>query len=308
MKKGLLRGLLIVLFWVGLGLCVYAVAKYWHEARQLLVGIGWSGGVVAAVLLAGAWWLAVESWRMSVLAYSDRAIGRGEAARHLALLLLGKYIPGGIWGFAARLADSSSGRAVPGMVAAGLFEQWGGLASICVLSAALWSAAKFGWPVLICSLAAPPLILLGWRCGRFILAAAAEKVPYRWKSLIQDVVDKPTSKLRRASVCIALQQAVQMLAIVWLASAANDLPISAAAGLAACYGLAIAVGLVAVFAPGGMLVREATFVALSSPWVGYADAIAFSAVMRLVFTCFDLLAGGLAAALGLASKALSSKG
>ncbi|QWP78646.1 hypothetical protein J5226_09735 [Lysobacter sp. K5869] len=302
MKNGFLRSLLIVLFWLGLGLCVYALAKYWHEARQLLAGIGWGGGAVSAVLLGGAWWLAVESWRLSVRAYSDRFIGRGEAARHLALLLLGKYIPGGIWGFAARLADSSSGRAVPGMVAAGLFEQWAGFASVCIVSGALWGAAKFGWPILICSLAAPLLVLLGWRCGRFVLSALADRMPARWKAPIGYVLVEPASGLARASGFVALQQVVQMTAIACLASAAYELPLSAAAGLAACYGLGIAVGLVAVFAPGGMLVREATFVALSSPWVGYSDAIAFAAVMRLVFTCFDLLAGGLAAGLGGVSK------
>ena len=53
------------------------------------------------------------------------------------------------------------------------------------------------------------------------------------------------------------------------------------------------VGLIAIYAPGGIGVREAILVAILAPRIGSADALVIAAASRVVFTLADLIAAGL---------------
>lgn len=286
------RLILIALFWLGLGLCVFALVKNWSESKALLMNIGVSGAMVTLMLLSASWWLAMESWRSIVKSYSGDGPSRVDASRHLSLLLLGKYIPGGVWGFAARLVDSSSGRSVSEMVASGLFEQWCGFASVCLISLIVWGAAYYGAPIFLPLIVFTPAVIAGgWQLVRRMLSLIISHIPARWRNLSGDAISIRGERLSHITAMIVLQQVLQLSAVAHIACEAFSLDLAASSAVAACYGLAVAAGLAAIFAPGGMLVREATFVAISSHWLSYPQAIAFAAVMRLVFTCFDLMAG-----------------
>jgi uncharacterized membrane protein YbhN (UPF0104 family) len=73
------------------------------------------------------------------------------------------------------------------------------------------------------------------------------------------------------------------------------LPPADAAGI---FALGYIVGLLALFAPGGIGIREATFLALLTPYLGGGGALALSVASRLELTLTEAAAGLGALALG----------
>lgn len=287
------RTLLAVLFWMGLALCVYVIKEHWRELRELLVGVGVGGAVVVALAFVLAWAAAVSSWRNVVFAYGDIGMNWSEAARQLALLLLGKYLPGGIWGFAARLADSASRQPLANMAAAGLTEQWFGLVLVTLVGSVGWVAAELNTPfVLFGVFALPAVAMASHSIMRKSLRRVWQYLPARWQQKIEirkDHVDK-LSLWKAATLTTA--QVVLMLAVVgFLLMSAFNVDITTALAVAGGYGLAVTVGMLVVFAPGGILVREGIFVVLCQGWLTQGEAIVLAGGLRLAFTIFDLGAG-----------------
>ena len=289
-----------MLWWIGLVLCTLAAARYWRESRSVLQvdasEVAWLVGS-----LIGIWALAIASWQQVMRFYGGERIRLVDAARHLALLLLGKYLPGGIWGFAARLADTATHRPLLHMVAAGIAEQWLGLASLSLLSIAGIAAAEtkeISW--LLIAFLVPPIaigtLVLVQACVRRFSQVLPEKLQ-QFKAL-------PATLARRrplwgAAVLSTLQQALTLALVAGVAFSIFSLDVPFALGVAGTYGLAVVAGILVVFMPGGILVREGVFVALSSHWLRPDQAIAFAAALRLVFTASDLFAGIMAGGLQL---------
>lgn len=73
--------------------------------------------------------------------------------------------------------------------------------------------------------------------------------------------------------------------------------------LAGAYGLSVVAGMIIVFVPGGIVVREGVFLLLCKDWLDPAQAIALAASLRLIFTVLDLGAGAAAAGLHLTRRA-----
>src|SRR5690606_19297748 len=124
----------------------------------------------ALPLLLVVWGVTILSWRQMVFAYTGTTIGWERAAHNLGLLLIGKYIPGGVVGFVARAydVDSDDGRPVAprvAHVAAGLGEQVGGLLSTTLFGAVLYVAALAEWWWLVAAVPGLPLavtVFLAW--------------------------------------------------------------------------------------------------------------------------------------------------
>lgn len=295
------RGLLLGLLWTGLVLCVFAVVRYWDQSRVLLQGLGGGGAVLMTICMVSIWVLTVASWRQVMHAYGGAPITTTVAARHLALLLLGKYLPGGVWGFIARLSDSASQRPLASMFAAGIAEQWLGLVSMSVLAALGVLAAReqqiaWLWMAALAPVVAVATLVLMHRC----LHLVGRLLPSRWPRLQALPTDVAwNQRLWKATVLTVLQQALILGVVVSVATPAFALDVPASVAVAGCYGLSVVAGVLVVFVPGGILVREAVFVTLSSHWLEAGQAIALAAGLRLVFTVFDLLAGILASGLQL---------
>ncbi|WP_189644820.1 hypothetical protein [Luteimonas gilva] len=248
--------------------------------------------VVAVLLLI--WFLSVVAWRQVVLAYSGERIDLLVAARHLALLLLGKYIPGGVWGFLARLGDSASRLPATQMLAAGLAEQWMSLSTITLVS--LVALASFGWQsasVFVALALVPMVVVVTSAWIGPIVTVFGRLLPARFRDAIGSMDARGSL---RVAACIALLQQSSILALVaGVAMKAFGLGFAEGAAVAGSYGLGVAAGIAAVFAPGGILVREGVFIALSSAVMPPAQATALAAAMRLAFTASDLAVGGLTA-------------
>lgn len=290
------RTVLQLMLWGGLALCAIAVATYWNECRELLQGIG-PVGVVFLVLTFGLIWkLAVLSWQRVVAACADEAITTSVAARHLALLLLGKYLPGGVWGFVARLTDSAEHRPWSNMIAAGFCEQWLGLVSLSALSGIGLLAATHKQEAWLMALLMVPAIAIATLVPlQRAMWGIGNRLPPRWR--FEGWGRVPISSNRamwEAAVISSLQQGLVLGVVAGVAASGFAMTVEAAIAVASSYGVAVCAGILVFFVPGGIIVREALFVGLSAPWLQSAQAVALAAGLRLVFTLFDLVAGLLA--------------
>lgn len=300
--RWLKRTLLVGFLWAGLLLCGLAVARHWNESRVLLMAIRHLLPLLIVMLLA-IWVLSILSWQLVLAANGARPTGFATAARHLALLLLGKYVPGGIWGFMARLADSAARSSVTNMLMAGITEQWFGLVSIASLGAlALWSAHAREPLWLMAIPVVPALALISFVALAKFLRLVKRVLPARWRGMLDAGAGRNYSPLRCAAAITALQMVVVSCMVAFIAAIAFGLGFNQALALAGDYGLSVAAGMIVIFMPGGILVREAAFVALASAWIEPQQAIALAAVLRLLFATLDLLAGIFAGALNLGAR------
>lgn len=287
------RWLKWIALWLGLLLCVYALWRARGVAGDAIGRIGVVAWVAVALLLAVGWWLAVMAWRRYVMAYAGHALSWRVAMRQLGLLLVGKYVPGGVFGFLARLYDDPD---LPRerLFWAGLAEQVTGVAMPIAFGGVLYLAARQESPIWLgLAVPLPALAVAGlWLLHRFSAA-----LPW----LRNHVEGSEAPAWRQLCVAAALQfiqQAVWATLIAVLVHVLFGTDGYAAVGIAGGFCLAVAAGMLAVFAPGGIGVREAALIGLASPWLGTAQAIFLSALLRILSSVMDVGAGVMAALSG----------
>jgi len=254
-----------VLLLAGLLFLAVRLRSIWHDSRVDLGGVGWAALVgaflasAAGVAASGVAWLAIL-----------RGLGVRTRLRWAGVMFqaqLAKYIPGTVWQYAGRAA-LARGRGIPMRpVGVSLPVELGvSLAVAGALSA---------------------LLLGGWGIGVALAVVAAAALAARWEGL-----PRP---LRAGAATVPL------FALVWIAIGAGfwltarallGVPFDEALVYAGAFCAAWVVGVAAVFAPGGIGVREAMLVAILHGRLGSADALVLAAVSRGILTLVDLLAAG----------------
>lgn len=209
---------------------------------------------------------------------------------------LGKYIPGSVWHYAGRV-----GLAKARGVAVRLT-----LVSLGVEVGASTLAAGLVGLFVLPPAAAVPLVtlgalLVGVGFGR---RAGARRFLELVLWVAERVVRVPPAEmapaLRAVPVTTALYVPVWALygAAFWLTGRALfPIPASDLLYFTATFALAWIAGMVVVFAPGGIGVREAVLVGLLAPRIGQTEAIVVAAASRILLTGADLAGGGVALAL-----------
>jgi hypothetical protein len=242
---------------------------------------------VAAVAVSA---IAVASYGCVWLVVLDR-LGVAAHARQLTLFFksqLGKYIPGSVWQYAGRLGLGRA-EAIPAKV---------GLASIAIETAASLVAALIVGSLVLSLWVTVVVTALG-------SAAAAAAVRARgWMSPIAARVPVGDTPLVLRSVRV-FPLAMPLYGVVWIvygtafwltARALFVIPAADVPLYIGVFAVSWAVGFVAIFAPGGVGVREAMIVALLAGHLGEARAIVLAGASRLVLTLIDLVLGGIAVA------------
>ncbi len=240
--------------------------------------------LLSFVSLAAVTALQVESWRLLLRGWKQQ-LGFWQGVRIWALANLGRYVPGKVW-------------SVTGMVV--LAEQAGVQRWASAASAVAVQAVGIGTAVVLVAAATPhaasPLrlaaaavvalgtvALLAWkgalpRLGR-MMGAASE-----WHAL-------PASAVLSGSGLTLFSWMVYGFAF-WALGRGLGLPgVLPLADAASVFALGYILGLLALFAPGGIGVREATFLALLTPYLGGGGAIALSVASRLELTIAEAAAG-----------------
>jgi len=274
-----------VILWSGLLLCMYALWLSRALAGDAIGRVSAAGWGSVALLLALSWLLSVLAWRQYLRAYTGHEPGWRTAMRQLGLLLIGKYIPGGVFGFLARVQDQTDDASRHQLFSAGLAEQSVGIAMPIALGGTLYLATNQHLAWLGLTLLLPLLASIGVKLLHHCLAW----LPWlRRHSTIEapawrDLLPAPTLQLAQLLSWVAL--------VAMLAHELYGLSAYAALGISGAFLLAIAAGMLTILAPGGIGVREAALVALASHWLDTPQAIFLSALLRLLSSLLDMGAG-----------------
>ena len=276
-----------VLLWIGqailaallIGFVGRSVFSNWTELGTLDVTFHirplWI--LSAALTVWITYGLLIEAWRRILIGW-NQTLGYGPATRIWCLSNLGRYLPGKVWSVAA-LAVLAQRAGVAGWAAAG--------------SAVVMQALAIGTGALVVSCAAPgaatPLALAGALClaGGVVGVLVWEPMAERLVRFARPGFEFRALPFRTALVAtavtltswVAYGMAFWMLA-AGIFEAVNLSAFQATGVFAAGY----IIGLLALFAPGGVGVRELVFVALLSPVVGSGSALALSIAARLLLT------------------------
>jgi uncharacterized membrane protein YbhN (UPF0104 family) len=262
-----------------------ALARNWDQFRTLhvtlTIGPGWIAGSVLMVLLTYA--MQVESWRR-ILAGWGQGLRFRAAARVWSLANLGRYVPGKVW-------------SVAGLVV--LARQAGVETGPAAASAFVLQAISLGTGVAVVAAvtpgSAPPLRLAAAGLAAVLTIAVLVWPPTarRLGRLVNTAA--PLEPLRPAAVFAGAVLAVLSWgtygAAFWMLTRGlvpdTALPLTAAIG---AFTLGYILGVLALFAPGGVGVRELVLIGLLAPFLGSGGAVAVSVASRLVLTVLEATA------------------
>jgi len=187
---------------------------------------------------------------------------------------LAKYIPGTLWQYAGRLTlarrRNLPGRAVVRSMPVELGASLGGAGIACLLLLGYW-----GVPVAITAAAA--------------CSAVGFSIPTLRKGLSRELSATAMVTPSYAAVWVVMGASFWLTARALLPVPPSQLPFYTGAFAAAWI-----VGVVAVYAPGGIGVREGLLVALLHSRLGPADALVVAAASRILLTLTDVVVAGAA--------------
>jgi hypothetical protein len=279
--------------WVlGILILAFVVRSFWRNWQELQAQpIEWTFRPLPAVASVGVVWLMyamlIEAWRRMLAGWGEH-LSPMHAARIWVVSSLGKYIPGKVWavaGMALMARDAG--------VAA-----WAATASAIILQALAVGtgaavAALFGTTVL--EVRKPELVPLLWLAGTAsIIGVGLLLYPPATKRLLALArlgVDAPSP--RAGPVLLGLlANVIAWLGYgtaLWLLARAvlpdQELTLGPAiAGFAASY----VAGLLALFAPGGLLIREGLLVLMLQDSIGLGAATALAIASRVLLTITEL--------------------
>jgi uncharacterized membrane protein YbhN (UPF0104 family) len=261
-----------------------SLAHNWSEFRALHLSLSvqplWLAASVAAVFVTYA--LQVEAWRILLSGWNQH-ISFGAAARTWSLANLGRYVPGKVWSVAGLvvLAQRSGVQAAPAAASAFVSQ------AIAVGSGAAVVAAVTPHATSPLRLAAAGLAAVA-TVGVLVWPPTA-----RWLGRLANA-STPVEPLRPwAALAASALSALSWLtygAAFWLLARGllpeATLPLATAAGV---FALGYILGWLALFAPGGVGVRELVFVGLLTPFLGGGGALAVSVASRVLLTATEAL-------------------
>lgn len=288
-------GYLALVLFVGLCLAALAMSGQWTELdlrdhfapTRLIAALGFQ---------CAALYVTTVCWRSTVAQYAGTRINLAEAFTHNGILLVGKYIPGKIWGGLARgVMLHQRGAGVGSIVEATVLEQImymhaGLLVAGCSLAFVLTPIA--GTLALLLGVAS---IALGGPVARGLLASAA-RFAARWRSDLAAKIPPASSisigHYRRIVALYTVQWLLlgSILVSLFVPVDQLDNPALVLTYLGALP-VAVLLGFVALWAPGGIGVREGTLIAALTITIPLELAAVVAIVYRLWCVALDLLNG-----------------
>jgi hypothetical protein len=271
-RRVLWRWLQVLLGLTVVGLAVRALAANWAEFRAQDISWRFSPAwlVASVVVVFGMYAVLIEAWRRVVVGLGQR-LGFVEAARIWALASLGKYIPGKVWAVAGAAALSKEAGVDPrAAVTSALVLQALAIGSGLVVTAvtAPQALGEGGWQVV--------LVIAGIAVAVLVVVAAATYSGVSRGRMLQ-------AFLANCVAWVGYGAAFLCLAIGTVPDA--SLTVSQAVG---AFTGSYLVGLIALFAPGGIGARESAMLLVLAPVVGPKLALALAVVSRLQLTLTEL--------------------
>jgi glycosyltransferase 2 family protein len=265
----------------GLVFVLFRLGSLWRNSHVAWSAVRWFPLVGALLVGIVAVLAAALTWNRIL-----RALGVETRPRWAGVFLqaqLAKYVPGGVWQYAGRVVLSRSEDIPVKAVTMSLPIELAGT----VLAGGLLSLLAAGlWGLAAAALALVSVLVLS-ASGRAEKAIAASLRWFGGRAAVAVPRAIITSLLPYVAITAALGVTLWLVADGLFGVTASDLPFYIGA-----FSIAWLTGLVAVFAPGGLGVREALLVALLRGRLGTADAVVLATVSRAVLTIADLLGAG----------------
>jgi uncharacterized membrane protein YbhN (UPF0104 family) len=273
----------VLLVLVALGFLVHGLAGNWSGTTAAVSRLSWwSLGVCFAAVLVGLGFMLL-AWR-EILKGLGSPLPLGVAARVMFVGQLGKYVPGGVWAFAAMIELARDHGAPPrrtfSATALGLVTSLG---CALALAAATLSGQiiREGWYLA----ALIPLIVFGlhprvmtW--GLNLALRIARKEP-----LDQTLSGAQMARAAGWTVIGWLVYGVHLWVLVAGMRPGGPSLYAVAAG---AYALAWATGILTVVVPAGIGVREGAMVIALAPVLDAPRALVVAVVSRVAFTLADV--------------------
>ncbi|MCY9785590.1 flippase-like domain-containing protein [Nocardiopsis sp. EMB25] len=297
--------LLVLLVCAGL-----AVRTHWEQAREAAVALPlWVLPVAVLAAMAGLT-AQMMAWR-ALLAGLGSPLPRGVAARVMFVGQLGKYLPGSVWAFVAQVELGRDWRvprvrgAAATLLAVGVTVAVSlSVAAVALPLSSVGAASRWWW-----ALALAPLLLaalhprvVGWGVR---LAAR----PFtRFREVAEAGPLRLPGRAMATAVAWTLAAWVPLGAHVWVLTwAVGGDPVRSFGPAVGAYALAWTLGLLVVFAPAGLGVREAVLVVALAPVVDAGAALVVAVLSRLVMTVADVAWAGLSLPLSRTARSASAR-
>lgn len=280
------------------------MADNWSSVREAGVSLAprWSGIALSALIVLACYAVLIETWRRMVRTWGSQ-LAAGDAAHIWFVSNLGRYVPGKVWqigamGMLAQRAGVAPDAAVGSSlvlaivnILAGLLVIVGrGSGALDVMGIPRVTAVIGGAAALGTTLALPWLLPVIVRVFNRVTGRALREPRV------------PLAAILAAFVGCALAWVGYGIAFANFAGALLPPPTGATVNAhIVAFTLSYLAGYLAVFAPGGIGVRELSLAALLTTWLGYSagDAGIIVLTSRVWLTVLEVLPG--AALLALAT-------
>jgi hypothetical protein len=247
--------------------------------------------VLSLAGLVGGQLYLVRLWVLLARRMGAPRLAFAQAVRVFFLAGLGRYVPGKVWPVAglAFLAAREGVPPGPATAAAVLGYAISVLAALAVGTLYVWWGPPVGGPWT--RVAAAGVLAT---CALLAAPAVLRRLVHALVRLARGTPETTQPRVAREGL-----RWLAGYAAAWLAFAAAFLlfwtafrPLPAGAGgwlaAAAAFPAAYALGVVAVFAPAGLGVREGALVALTAPFLGRTDAVGLAVLARAWMTAAEL--------------------
>lgn len=283
----------VALVVIALAFCGYGLVSRWDETRHAVTELSWP--YVGAALAAGVTSMGVMmlAWR-SVLAGLGSPLPIRASARIYFVAQLGKYIPGSVWAFVAQM-ELAREHHVP--------RERGGSAALLAMVTTL--ATGLALAALTLPLTSADVTRRYW----WLLALAPICIAALHPRVVAFALNLALRTARRPPLEQVASMATMARALAWttlgwaLFGAHAWLLVRAAGGSGfflstGAYALAFTAGILVVFAPGGVGVREAVLIVALGPALPAGAPLIVALTSRVVMTVTDLMWAGAAVLLG----------
>jgi hypothetical protein len=269
------------------GLCVFAVRDEWGKAAPLLADarLGWIG--LALVAVAAYYLVFVLGW-VRILAAFDIRVSYIVALQSEMVSMLAKYVPGGVWTPAARVAalERLTGQRAKGTVLASILIE----AVLSALSGIVVFVISLAW---VRNVNAPliPLVLFGLLCVMLmhprIFRPLMARILRPFGVVSLDPLPLPTMLGLLGFYCLTwLVGGLGLFCLIRSVGPEPRLATIPFLGGTAAIGAIVAV--LAVFAPSGLGVREASMYGLLIAVTNDSTALGATILNRLAITAVEL--------------------
>ena len=249
----------------------------------------WGWIFAATLIVVLTYLLLIETWRRVIIG-SGESLTFSDAARIWFVSNLGKYVPGKVWSIAAMTVMARERSVSPGIAAGSSV-----MIQLVTIAAGIGVVLVTGAPAvehrIIAVIAASVIALILALAPRLLPAAARAATSLTGREVTLPRLQSRVVWMTVASSVvswIAYGIAFQFFVRGIIGSAAG-----ATTSYIAVYAASYIIGFLALFAPGGAVVRESAIVTGMARFAlsGQADALAIAVTSRLWLTVTELVPG-----------------